>query len=304
MFVKGGRAFHWLRASVKCGFWQLISDSFELGDRDTNRRALFCWFLDCQQCLVILKSWRGSDSLACQVGTEWMIWSSITLFLMEILGQKILPLPATGLWYLWWVSMSSLSHRIRTENEDWLPATIVKTDTDGRIIIDLKPDSQGLDFQETSRQGGLVIARCRREREEREREREAAAHKTTQKRSFASYRQGQTHGSPRRRGTPATLKTFGNYQQMLQILPFTFQHQNMAGRTRRKRFEGEKMVINLELRRTRQTCFQMIAQLWQKASNKLHMINLVTFMTHEVQGPGPERDPGRAPQWGLIVCVV
>lgn len=112
--------------------------------------------------------------------------------------------------------MSSLSHRIRTENEDWLPATIVKTDTDGRIIIDLKPDSQGLDFQETSRQGGLVIARCRRERGEREREREAAAHKTTQKRSFASYRQGQTHGSPRRRGTPATLKTFGNYQQMLE----------------------------------------------------------------------------------------
>lgn len=86
------------------------------------------------------------------------------------------------------------------------------------------------------------------------------------------------------------------------VLPF--QHQNMAGRTRRKRFEGEKMVINLELRRTRQTCFQMIAQLWQKASNKLNMINLVLFMTHEVQGPGPERDPGRAPQWGLIVCVV
>lgn len=72
--------------------------------------------------------------------------------------------------------MSSLSHRIRTENEDWLPATIVKTDTDGRIIIDLKPDSQGLDFQETSRQGGLVIARCRRERGEREREREKQQH--------------------------------------------------------------------------------------------------------------------------------
>ena len=95
-----------------------------------------------------------------------MIWSSITLFLMEILGA------ITCYRTLISLIMSSLSHRIRTENEDWLPATIVKTDTDGRIIIDLKPDSQGLDFQETSRQGGLVIARCRRERGEREREKQ------------------------------------------------------------------------------------------------------------------------------------
>lgn len=136
--------------------------------------------------------------------------------------------------------MSSLSHRTRTENEDWLPATIVKTDTDGRIIIDLKPDSQGLDFQETSRQGGLVIARCRRERGEREREREAAAHKTTQKRSFASYRQGQTHGSPRRRGTPATLKTFGNYQQMLQILPFHFSTSEYGRKDQAKKVRRRK----------------------------------------------------------------